>query len=125
MSEELLLTVYERGWNAHDAAMCAGCFTEDGARTLLLRDAPPPARGRRAVREVIAGTMAALPDLAVAVRTAGYASDRRLWVEWVVTGTRAGDAGPVRLTVPGVSVFRLTNAGFLEERIYWDSAAAR
>jgi hypothetical protein len=29
------------------------------------------------------------------------------------------------VTVVGVSVFRLSNAGFREERVYWDSAFGR
>ncbi|MGE0027754.1 MAG: nuclear transport factor 2 family protein [Thermoleophilia bacterium] len=122
MSEELLLTAYERGWNAHDPDVCAGCFTRDAVRRSLLRDAPAT-EGRTAIREGIALAMDALPDLTVEVLAVGYASDRRLWAEWRVTGTPA--AGGVPLDVPGVSVFRFSNAGFVEERLYWDSAFAR
>ncbi|HET6691903.1 MAG TPA: nuclear transport factor 2 family protein [Miltoncostaeaceae bacterium] len=123
MSEELLLTAYERGWNAHDPHACAACFARDAVRRALLRDAPPPTVGRDAIREGIARVMEALPDVAVAVLAVGYASDRRLWTEWRVTGTPAVSGG--RVAVAGVSVFRLSNAGFLEERLYWDSASAR
>lgn len=123
MSEELLLTAYERGWNAHDPDVCAGCFTRDAVRESLLRDAPAATVGRDAIREHIALVMEALPDLAVEVRAVGYASDRRLWTEWRVTGTPP--AAGVLMEVLGVSVFRLSNAGFVEERLYWDSAFAR
>ena len=125
MSEELLLTVYERAWNARDPEACARCFTEDGVRETRLRQARAVAVGREAVRDEIALVMGALPDLSVAVLAAGYASDRRLWTEWELTGTRVAEAGGGRVTVVGVSVFRLSNAGFREERVYWDSAFAR
>ncbi|HMN99218.1 MAG TPA: nuclear transport factor 2 family protein [Miltoncostaeaceae bacterium] len=123
MSEELLLTAYERGWNAHDPDVCAACFSHDATRRSLLHDAPPATVGRDAIREGIASVMEALPDLAVEVVAAGYCSDRRLWTEWRAAGTPA--AGGAMLEVLGVSVFRLSNAGFVEERLYWDSAFAR
>jgi hypothetical protein len=124
MSKELLLTVYERGWNAHDPDACARCFAADGVRETRLRQARAAAVGREAVRDEIALLMEALPDLAVEVQAAGYASDRRLWTEWEVTGTRVAEAGGGLVTVVGVSVFRLSNDGFSEERVYWDSAFA-
>ena|SRR5688572_2792121 len=125
MSEELLLTVYERAWNAHDPDACAGCFTRDGVREARQRRGTPAGvRGREAIRADIALVMAAVPDVAVEVLAAAYASDRRLWTEWRVTGRCAGE--PARpLAVVGVSVFRLSNDGFREERLYWDSAFAR
>ena len=134
MSEELLLTAYERAWNLHDAGACADCFAPGGIREMRLRwshgaAAPAgPARGREAIRADIALAMEAVPDLVIEVLGAGYASDRRLWTEWRLTGTCAGDewSGPGRaLEVLGVSVFHLSNSGFLEERLYWDSAFAR
>jgi SnoaL-like domain len=134
MSEELLLTAYERGWNLHDAATCANCFAADGIREMRLRGSPGtaapvgPAQGREAIETDIALVMKAMPDLVVEVLGAAYASDRRLWTEWRLTGTCAGDERKDRgraLDVVGVSVFRLSNSGFLEERLYWDSAFAR
>jgi hypothetical protein len=129
MSEELLLTAYERGWNLHDAGACADCFAPDGIREMRLRRSASegPARGREAIRTDIALVMEAVPDLVIEVLGAAYASDRRLWTEWRLTGTCAGDErwGPARaLDVLGVSVFHLSNSGFLEERLYWDSAFA-
>ena len=58
--------------------------------------------------------------------SAAYSSDRRLWTEWRMAGTvaRLGRwrARERPVEVLGVSVFRLSNEGFLEERLYWDSA---
>ena len=123
MSEELLLTLYERSWNAGDPDACAGCFAEDGVREARVRDARLAA-GRDAIRDEIAAAMEALPDLQVAILAVGYASDRRLWTEWRVEGTRVAAAGGGRVAAVGVSVFRISNAGFREERLYWDSAFA-
>ena len=137
MAEELLLTRFERAWNLHDHEGCAACFVEDGMREFRVRrpcaesdDPPRLVRGRRAIGREVAGLMAAVPDLSVEIVSAGYGSDRRLWTEWRFRGTHSVNWGrwPAdgrRIEVLGVSVFRLSNAGFLEERLYWDSAFAR
>jgi hypothetical protein len=72
--------------------------------------------------------MEAVPDLVADVLAAGYASDRRLWIEWRLTGTCTGKRRSVSrraIEVLGVSVFDLSNDGFLQERLYWDSAFTR
>jgi SnoaL-like domain len=134
VTEEELLVTYERSWNAHDAAACASCFAPDGVRELRLllpcrslghRD--PVVCGRDDIREDIRRVLSAVPDLRVEVLGAAYSSDRRLWTEWRAEGTLADDlnsrrAGGRPIDVVGVSVFRLSNDGFLEERLYWDSA---
>lgn len=128
MTQEELLVGYERAWNRHDAPACAECFAPDGAREMRLHlpcaslgDRGPVVRGRAAIADHIARVLVALPDLAVEVLGAAYSSDRRLWSEWRATGTAAGGGGRP-IDVVGVSVFRLSNEGFLEERLYWDSA---
>jgi hypothetical protein len=134
VTEEELLVRYERAWNGHDAAGCAACFAVDGLRefrlrlpckTLGHRDAV--VRGRADIEEDIGRVLEAVPDLAIEVLGAAYSSDRRLWSEWRLRGTVAGGRGRMLrgqrpLDVVGVSVFRLSNEGFLEERLYWDSA---
>jgi hypothetical protein len=134
VTEEELLAVYERAWNAHDAAACAACFAPEGVRELRLllpcwslggRD--PVVRGRDAIAEDVAHVLDAVPDLSVEVQGAAYSSDRRLWTEWRARGLMAGEAaagrrGRRRIDVVGVSVFGLSNEGFTEERVYWDSA---
>lgn len=133
MTEEELLVTYERAWNAHDPAACAACFAPDGARELRLLlpcpslgDRDPVVLGPVRIAEHTARVLEAVPDLAVEVIGAAYSSDRRLWAEWRAVGTLAGEAGrhggARPIDVVGVSVFRLSNEGFLEERIYWDSA---
>ena len=126
MSEELLLTLYERAWNAGDPDACAGCFAADGVREIAAASYGPrvtAARGREAIRDEIALVMEAVPDLEVAVSpratpATGASGPSGAW------GTRVADAGAAGWRSVGVSVFRLSNAGFREERLYWDSAFA-
>lgn len=137
MTEELLLPRYERAWNDHDHRGCAACFAADGARKFVVEwpcgrpdDPPPVVRGRRAISDDIAMLMSAVPDLSVEVVSAGYGSDRRVWTEWRLRGTHSADWGRWRadgrrIEVLGVSIFSLSNEGFLMERLYWDSAFAR
>jgi hypothetical protein len=137
MSQELLLTRYERELNLHDHRGCAECFVEDAIREFVTAApcgdegaASHRIHGREAIAQDLGMLMRAVPDVSVEVVSAGYGSDRRLWTEWRVRGTHSADWGRWRargrrIEVLGVSVFRLSNAGFLEERLYWDSAFAR
>jgi hypothetical protein len=127
VTHEELLVAYERAWNAHDPDACAACFAPDGARELRLllpcrslAGREPIVRGREAIAEDVGHALRAVPDLSVEVVAAAYSSDRRLWTEWRARGELAEDDRPLDLV--GVSVFRLSNAGFTEERLYWDSA---
>jgi SnoaL-like domain len=134
VSREELLVTYERAWNAHDPGACAACFAPDGVRELRLRlpcaslgHREPVIRGRDDIAEHIGRVMDAVPDASIEVLGAAYSSDRRLWTEWRATGTIADDLGRRRrggrpIDLVGVSVFRLSNEGFVEERLYWDSA---
>ncbi|MGD9571125.1 MAG: nuclear transport factor 2 family protein [Thermoleophilia bacterium] len=137
MTEETLLTIYARAWNGHDARTCADCFAAGARREYrVVRPCSPSTEGLRVVRgtEAIAAdigmVMHAVPDLSIEVVSAAYASDRRVWTEWRLRGTHTEDwdrwrADGRRIEVLGVSVFRIANEGFLEERLYWDSAFAR
>jgi hypothetical protein len=130
VTQEELLVAYERAWNRHDAAACAACFALDGVRELRmllpcasLGRGGPLVSGREEIAEHTGRVLEAVPDIAVEVLGAAYSSDRRLWTEWRVTGTVAGAGDGGRpIDVVGVSVFRLSNEGFTEERLYWDSA---
>jgi hypothetical protein len=134
VTKEELLVTYERAWNAHDAAACASCFAADGVREFRLRrpcktlgNGDALIRGWSDIEEDIGRVLDAVPDVSIEVLGAAYSSDRRLWSEWRLRGTVAGGPGRRRwgqrpIDVVGVSVFRLSNEGFLEERLYWDSA---
>jgi hypothetical protein len=134
VTEEELLVAYVRAWNAHDPEACAVCFAADGVREFLLRlpcsslgHRDRLVRGRADIEDDIGHVMRAVPDLAVEVQGAAYSSDRRLWSEWRLRGTVVDELAGRRegerpLDLVGVSVFRLSNDGFTEERLYWDSA---
>jgi len=134
VTEEELLVTYARAWNVHDPAACAACFAPDGVREFRLRlpcrtlgHRDPVVRGRADIEEDIGRVVEAVPDLSIEVLGAAYSSDRRLWSEWRLRGTVADALVRRRrrgraIDVVGVSVFRLSNEGFLEERLYWDSA---
>ena len=107
MSEELLLTaVRARVEPPATPSACAGCFAEDGVAGVARRSTARVTAGREAIRDEIALVMEAVPDLEVAILAAGYASDRRLWTEWRVEGTRTprrgsgACVGPRRVGVP-------------------------
>jgi ketosteroid isomerase-like protein len=127
VTEEELLLTYVRAWNAHDADACARCYAPDGVREYrLLRPCDPllgraePLIGREEIAADVARVLESVPDLRIEVLSAAYSSDRRLWSEWRATGSpRDGGRG---VAIVGVSVFRLRNEGFTEERLYWDSA---
>ncbi len=122
---------YADAWNDHDASACAACFLPEGRRIWCVRGvgaAPDPRRpprfeGRDAIAASTAGVMASVPDLRLDVEALSEGSDERIWTEWRLTGTHAGDwgatGGPVDML--GVSIFRVGPGGIREERVYWGS----
>ena len=124
---------YHDAWNDHDAAACAACFSPEGSRIWFVRSPTasagepyPCATGREEIAEGVAGFIRGVPDLRLEVEALSEGSDSRVWTEWRVTGTIGdawgdADARGRAIDVVGVSVFRLTPAGFAEERVYWDS----
>lgn len=123
-TSESVIGVYERAWNAHDPRACAACFVDHGVRRY--RTGPvigaPSARltraeGREAIATDVGTLMERVPDLRLEVRSESYGSDRRVWVEWRVTGTPRDDPSG-HLDVVGVSIFVLTDHGIREELIY-------
>ena len=123
---------YMEGWNAHDADACAACFAEDGVREgRIMAQATRPGHrfprfvGRDAVRERIAGFMAAVPDLAVEVLRVGEGPEGTVWLEWRLTGTHTADWGAwrasgERVDVPAVSVYTVRDGLIREEAEYID-----
>jgi len=130
---ELILR-YMEAWNARDADACAACFAEDGVREgRILASATRPVHryprftGRAAIRERIAGFMAAVPDLHVEVRRLCESPDGTVWCEWFLTGTHAADWGRwaargERVEVPAVSIYRTRDGLIQDEAEYLDPA---
>jgi ketosteroid isomerase-like protein len=125
------LTYMER-WNAHDADGCAACFAEGGVREgRIMAQATRPGHrfprfeGRAAIRERIAGFMAAVPDLRVDVLHVGEGPPGTVWLEWRLAGTHMADWGGwrargERVDVPAVSIYRVRDGLIVEEREYID-----
>ena len=125
---------YYEAWNARDADGCAACFAPDGVREgrIMAQATSPGSRfprfeGRAAIRERIAGFIAAVPDLEVEVVRTGLGEDGTVWVEWWLVGTHTGDWGRwtargERVDVPAVSVFRIADGLIAEEAEYIDPA---
>jgi steroid delta-isomerase-like uncharacterized protein len=123
---------YMERWNAHDADGCAACFAEDGVREgRIMAQATRPGHrfprfeGRAAIRERIAGFMAAVPDLQVDVMRVGEGPPGTVWLEWRVTGTHLADWGAwrahgERVDVPAVSIYRVRDGLIAEEAEYID-----
>jgi steroid delta-isomerase-like uncharacterized protein len=125
---------YMAAWNRLDADACAECFAEDGVREgrIMAQATSPGTRfprfeGRAAIRERIAGFMAAVPDLAVEVTRIGEGPEGTVWLEWRLTGTHTGDWGGwrargERIDVPAVSIYRVVKGRIAEETEYIDPA---
>jgi steroid delta-isomerase-like uncharacterized protein len=75
-------------WNAHDADGVAACYAEDA----VLYDVglPEPLRGRAAIRDSVAGYLAAFSDFHVSTGEP-VVSGNRTAQEWKVTGTNDGE----------------------------------
>lgn len=121
-------------WNEHDADACAACFAEDGVREgrIMAKATSPGARfprfeGRAAIRERIAGFMAAVSELAVEVIRVGEGPPGTVWLEWRLTGVHTADWGAweargERIDVPAVSIYRIEDGLIVEETEYIDPA---
>ncbi len=66
--------------------------------------------------------MTALPDLVGGGRVGAATAAIAACGPSGACAARTRCAAAARIDVLGVSVFRLSNEGFLEERLYWDSA---
>jgi steroid delta-isomerase-like uncharacterized protein len=125
---------YMAAWNTRDAAACAACFAEDGVREgRIIAQATRPGHrfprfvGRPAIRERIAGFMAAVPDLAVEVLRVGEGEGGTAWLEWRLTGTHRADWGGwvargERVDVPAVCIYVVEDGLIREETEYIDPA---
>ncbi len=121
---------YGAAWNAHDAGACGALFTDDGVREWMVKPVSPnvPSRyeGRAAVVEGIQGFMTALPDLRVEMGNTWEIPGGAI-LEWRVEGTHQADwdmwnAQGEAVSFPGVSIYRVQDGRFGEERMYWDTA---
>lgn len=85
---------YLAAWNAHDPLAVAACATDD-----VVWDSPAlpqPGRGREAVVDVVAATVAAFPDYEFTQPAAWAIATDRLtaYLPWRMTGTNTGTFEP-------------------------------
>jgi steroid delta-isomerase-like uncharacterized protein len=114
-------------WNAHDADGVAACYAEDA----VLNDVglPEPLRGRAAIRDSVAGYMAAFSDFHAEDIGEPIVSGSRAAQEWKVTGTHDGDLMGIPPTGKSATTYGCGTAEFGEDGLihsagnYWNAAA--
>ena len=113
-------------WNAHDADRVAACYAEDS----VLYDVglPDPLRGRAAIRDSVAGYLAAFSDFHVEMGEP-IVSGNRAAQEWKVTGTNDGELFGILPTGKSATTYGCGTAEFGEDGVihragnYWNAAA--
>ena len=113
-------------WNAHDADGVAACFAEDA----VLYDVglPQPLRGRAAIRDSVAGYLAAFSDLHADMGEP-IVSGNRSAQEWKVSGTNDGELLGIAPTGKRATTYGCGTAEFGEDGLihrggnYWNTAA--
>jgi steroid delta-isomerase-like uncharacterized protein len=114
-------------WNAHDADGVAACYAEDA----VLNDVglPEPLRGRAAIRDSVAGYLAAFSDFHADDVGDPIVSGNRAAQEWKVTGTHDGDLMGIPPTGKSATTYGCGTAEFGEDGLihhasnYWNAAA--
>ena len=113
-------------WNAHDADGVAACYAEDA----VLYDVglPHTVHGRAAIRDSVAGYLAAFSDLHVDVRKPIVYGNRAAQ-EFKVTGTNDGELMGISPTGKSATTFGCATAEFGDDGLihragnYWNAAA--
>jgi steroid delta-isomerase-like uncharacterized protein len=114
-------------WNAHDADGVAACYAEDAVLTDV--GLPDPLRGRAAIRDSVAGYMAAFSDFHAEDIGEPIVSGNRAAQEWKVTGTHDGDLMGIPPTGKSATTYGCGTAEFGDDGLihsagnYWNAAA--
>src|SRR4030081_1518933 len=100
-------------WNAHDAEGVAAGYAEDA----VLYDVglPEPLRGRAAIRDSVAGYLAAFSDLHVADQGEPIVSGHPAAQEWKVSGTNDGELMGMPPTGRSATTYGCGTADFGED----------
>jgi steroid delta-isomerase-like uncharacterized protein len=114
-------------WNAHDADGVAALYAEDA----VLYDValPEPLRGRAAIRDSVAGYLAAFPDFHIEDVGEPIVSGNRASQEWKVTGTNDGELMGMPPTGKSATTYGCGTAEFGDDGLihragnYWNAAA--
>ena len=114
-------------WNAHDADGVAAGYAEDA----VLYDValPEPVSGRAAIRDSVAGYLAAFPDFHVEDLGDPIVSGNRAAQEWKVTGTNDGELMGMPPTGKSATTYGCGTVEFGDDGLihragnYWNAAA--
>jgi steroid delta-isomerase-like uncharacterized protein len=114
-------------WNAHDADGVAAGYAEDA----VLYDValPEPLHGRAAIRDSVAGYLAAFPDFHVEDLGEPIVSGNRAAQEWKVTGTNDGELMGMPPTGKSATTYGCGTVEFGDDGLihragnYWNAAA--
>jgi steroid delta-isomerase-like uncharacterized protein len=114
-------------WNAHDADGVAACYAEDAVLTDV--GLPDPLRGRAAIRDSVAGYLAAFSDFRAEDVGEPIVSGNRAAQEWKVTGTHDGDLMGIPPTGKSATTYGCGATEFGDDGLihrggnYWNAAA--
>ena len=114
-------------WNAHDADGVAACYAEDAK--LYDVGLPEPLQGRAAIRDSVAGYLAAFSDFHAVNLGEPIVSGNRTAQEWKVTGTHDGELMGTPPTGKSATTYGCATAEFGEDGLihrggnYWNAAA--
>jgi len=112
----------EQVWNAGRLDLIDEFFTEDFVEYIV---GMPSRSGREAVRESIAISRNAFPDLKISIEDE-IADGDKVVTRWTMRGTQLGDLEGIpatgkQVTQSGMSILRLTNARIAELWGYLDN----
>ena len=130
VDEALQLQLHERHLahrNAHDMSALQNDYTEDAVVEGTMF--PEPFVGRAAIAARIEAEMIAFPDLQVEM-TNRVVHGNQVTVEWVATGTHAGDfpgfpASGRAFSIAGVTVVIREHGKIVRESLYYDMGVVR
>ncbi len=114
-------------WNAHDADGVAACYAQDAK--LYDVGLPEPLQGRAAIRDSVAGYLAAFSDFHAVNLGEPIVSGNRSAQEWKVTGTNDGELMGIAPTGKSATTYGCATAEFGEDGLihrggnYWNAAA--
>jgi steroid delta-isomerase-like uncharacterized protein len=113
-------------WNAHDPDGVAACYAQDAK--LYDVGLPEPLRGRAAIRDSVAGYLAAFSDFHAVNLGEPIVSGNRASQEWKVTGTNDGELLGVPPTGNNATTYGCATADFDHDGLihrggnYWNAA---
>jgi steroid delta-isomerase-like uncharacterized protein len=123
------MTAAERAWveglNRGDVSAADQAFTADCV--IRINGGPEPTLGRDGFKDMLAGLLAAFPDLRLTIEDQVVAGDRVV-TRWSAQGTHTGPLGPVpatgrRVRVEGLVLDRLVDGKIAERWEQWDQMA--